>query len=142
MRTKHESSAAFIDVLSRVLPAGVKSHLKKRCVGVEHGTAWKERALLRFSDGTTHETDVVLGADGIKSTIRMKGGWTSFFSSISCLNPYRNALAFGEKANRLVDTGTDAYRGLIPTQRLLDVGMKEDMLRPWPRCWMSQDKVF
>ncbi|VDB94406.1 unnamed protein product [Peniophora sp. CBMAI 1063] len=104
-----------------MLPPLVKSHFNKRCVGIESGATAADRVLLRFSDGSTHEADVVLGADGIKSTVRMK--------------------VFGAKGDRLVDTGTRAYRGLIPAQRLRDAGIKDEMLRPWPRGWLGKDQV-
>jgi salicylate hydroxylase len=52
-------------LLSQVDPATV--HLNKRCVGVaEHDRS----VTLTFADGTTADADVVLGADGIKSSVR------------------------------------------------------------------------
>ncbi|VDB95787.1 unnamed protein product [Peniophora sp. CBMAI 1063] len=112
--------AAFLEALSRVLPPLVKSHFNKRCVGIESSAAAADCVLLRFSDDSTHEADVVFGADGIKSTVRMK--------------------VFGAMGDRLVDTGTRAYRGLIPAQRLRDAGIKDEMLRPWPRGWLGKDQ--
>ena len=53
-----------------MLPSGVHSHLSKRCVSVRRGERNAGRAVLLFADGSTHEADVVIGADGIKSAVR------------------------------------------------------------------------
>ena len=47
-----------------------RTHFNKRCTSVTHSPANPERLLVHFQDGTTHETDIVLGADGIKSVVR------------------------------------------------------------------------
>lgn len=78
-------SAAFVNALARILPPLVRSHLNKRCVGVESSNVLGEGVMLRFSDGSTHEANVVIGADGIKSVIRMKGTLSVFDSSAQTL---------------------------------------------------------
>ncbi|VDB92184.1 unnamed protein product [Peniophora sp. CBMAI 1063] len=114
--------AAFLDVLSHLLPTNARSHFNKRCVSVY--TDQEGRVRLRFTDDTVHEADVVIGADGIKSVVRTQ--------------------VIGEDADRLVDTGTSAYRALIPVQRLHDANIRkeflEDLLKPSPRGYIGLDK--
>ena len=72
-----------------MLPPLVKSHFNKRCVGVEAGAASSGQSgqvRLRFSDGSTHETNIVLGADGIKSVIREQGAHTFVHMVCGVLN--------------------------------------------------------
>ncbi|KZV72615.1 FAD/NAD-P-binding domain-containing protein [Peniophora sp. CONT] len=110
--------AAFLSALERLLPAGVRSHFNKRCVSVE--LSGNGRPGVRFADGTFYEADIVIGADGIKSAVRTQ--------------------LLGTKAARLVDTGTRAYRAVVPMQRLLDAGIREEVFRLKPRIWMGHDK--
>ena len=63
-------SAAFVNTLVGILPDNVRSHLSKRCTAVQAASDGSHRAHLRFADGSTHEADVVIGADGIKSVVR------------------------------------------------------------------------
>ncbi|VDB84926.1 unnamed protein product [Peniophora sp. CBMAI 1063] len=110
--------AAFLDILAGLLPDKVHSHFKKRCTSVLQDA--DERVRLGFSDGSEHVADLVIGADGIKSAIR--------------------AQVFGADGDRLVDTGTVAYRALVPVQRLRAAGVKEEFLKPMPRGYLGEEK--
>ena len=68
--TTEPYSAAFVNTLVGILPDNVRSHLSKRCTAVQAASDGSHRAHLRFADGSTHEADVVVGADGIKSVVR------------------------------------------------------------------------
>lgn len=76
---------------------------------------------MHFKDGTTAEADVVIGADGIKSTVRR--------------------LLFGEdEGRRVVFTGTIAYRGLVKYEDAQAIDINPDFMeRPHSLCW--KDKV-
>lgn len=87
--------------LLAVLAAGLpqeRIHLGHRLV------AFTERSgcvLARFENGAAIEADVLVGADGIHSAVR--------------------AALFGEEAPRFA--GCVAYRGLVPAERLADLGL-------------------
>jgi salicylate hydroxylase len=79
-------------VMSRGLPKG-DIQLGARCVGVD---ADATSACARFSDGTSIEADVVVGADGIHSVVRES--------------------LFGPEAPHF--TGLSCWRGLVPLDAL------------------------
>ena len=84
--------ADLLAVLARALPAE-RVHLAHRLVAfADRG----DRVDVMFENGATAEVEVLVGADGIHSTVR--------------------GLMFGEQAPRF--TGCAAYRGLVPAERL------------------------
>jgi salicylate hydroxylase len=82
--------ADLLDVLADALPADVVT-LGKRCVEVRSEA---DAAVARFADGSAIEADVLVGADGIHSSVR--------------------ASLFGPDAPRF--TGKICYRSVIPTR--------------------------
>ncbi|TBU54908.1 hypothetical protein BD310DRAFT_951138 [Dichomitus squalens] len=61
--------AAFLDALVGLVDPR-STRLNKRCTSISESPTNPSRLLAHFTDGTTHETDVVLGADDIKSAVR------------------------------------------------------------------------
>lgn len=96
--------AAFLrELLSNVPPN--RMHASKKLDRVEH--AGEGPIMLHFTDGTTHECDVLVGADGIHSTVRKillgeddpaANPRNAGFWAVMALKPYVEARAsFGEK---------------------------------------------
>ena len=94
----HFHRAELLDVLSATVPDGVL-HLDHRCVGLtQHG----DRVEVQFHNGATADADVVVGADGIHSTVR--------------------EAILGPESPRF--SGHVAYRGLVPAARVAHLGME------------------
>lgn len=109
MRT--EFHQALIDCLSQ----RVRTHTSKRLVSYEE-TDSSEPIKLYFKDGSTATCDILIGADGIKSVVRV-----SMYEKIS-----KEAAQQGDhaRADELLDvmnakySGATVYRTLIPGERL------------------------
>lgn len=89
--------ADFLDALACQLPAGIAC-FDKRAVEVEE---LAERVRIRFTDGTEHACDLLIAADGIKSSIR---------------DHVLRGLGHPAVAPRF--SGTCAYRGMIDSETL------------------------
>ena len=88
----HFHRADLLSVLSEALPAGVLQ-TGRRCVGAIQN---ESGIRVDFEDGSSIEGDVLVGADGIHSTIRRT--------------------LFGDERPRF--SGNVAYRGLAPVERI------------------------
>ncbi|KAI0060946.1 FAD/NAD-P-binding domain-containing protein [Artomyces pyxidatus] len=97
------------------------THFNKRCVDIKPSLGSSSRSIIHFDDGSSHITDVVLGADGVKSAVRQ----FVIGDEISASPP-----SF---------TGTTAYRGLVDTAALHHVGVPTNMTAR-PVCWLGQGK--
>lgn len=89
----------MLNILLKHVPSEC-AHLKKRCVRVEQVSTDPQAPLYRvhFHDGTTHEANLVIGADGIRSVVRES--------------------VLGHRVEpRYV--GTRAYRGIFPADEWL-----------------------
>ena len=89
--------ADFLDALARQLPEGV-AQFGKRAVSVEQDD---QQARVLFTDGSEHRCDLLIAADGIKSSIR---------------DHVLQGLGHPLAAPRF--SGTCAYRGMIDSQQL------------------------
>jgi salicylate hydroxylase len=101
----------LLAVLAEALPAGV-IRLGHRCIALAQEAAGVE---LTFDNGAVARAPVVVGADGIHSTVR--------------------ALVIGADAPRF--SGSIAYRGLVPAERLAHLRL--------PRCsngWLGPERHF
>lgn len=93
-------------------------HFNKRCIAVEK--AESGRHLLCFLDGTAYEANLVIGADGIKSTTR--------------------TAIVGVDDHHLGFSGSYAYRALVPIEALVGDSIKTDV-KSRSHCWVGVGKV-
>jgi 2-polyprenyl-6-methoxyphenol hydroxylase-like FAD-dependent oxidoreductase len=107
--TSHRS-----DVLSMLIGAlpPERLHLGHRMTAFDDRG---DRVALEFANGARAEADIVIGADGIHSTVR--------------------ELLFGAEHPRF--TGCVAYRGLVPAGRLSALGLPHEQ-----QIWMGPGKHF
>ena len=60
--------ADFLKILVNSLDTSTNIHFSKRLINYKETT--KKKVILEFADGTTAETDVMIGCDGIRSATR------------------------------------------------------------------------
>jgi|RhiMetdeSRZDD1v2_1073273.scaffolds.fasta_scaffold459585_1 salicylate hydroxylase len=101
----------LLEVLSDALPAGIV-RLGHRCVAVAQDA---EAVTLAFDNGVMVRSPVVIGADGIHSTIR--------------------TLLLGPESPRF--SGSVAYRGLVPAARVAHLGLPRHS-----NGWLGPDRHF
>ncbi|KAF9486322.1 salicylate hydroxylase [Pholiota conissans] len=106
---------AFLEALMPLLDPTI-TQFNKRAVSVEKLESG--RHLLHFPDNSTYEADLIIGADGIKSTTR--------------------SAVIGKGASPLGFSNTHAYRGLVPIETLKAAGVKTDVKRPHNWVGMGQ----
>lgn len=102
--------ADLISLLSAALPSEVV-HLGERCVAFHQH---EDGAVLEFESGRSAEADVVIAADGIHSVLR---------SHVVEPSPP-------------VNSGSVAYRGLVPTSELSDWPIDSSLI------WMGPERHF
>jgi|SRR5271166_3325154 len=107
----HFHRAELLDLLSAAVPDGVL-HLDHRCVGL---TQHRDRVEVQFHNGATADADIVVGADGIHSTVRE-----------AIMRPESPRFS-----------GHVAYRGLVPAARVVHLGIERTA-----SVWWGPDHHF
>ncbi|KAI6007119.1 hypothetical protein EDD15DRAFT_2383961 [Pisolithus albus] len=109
--------AACLRALAELLdPAAI--HFNSRCTHISQEN--RSRPVIHFKDGRSYETDVVIGADGIKSAVRQA--------------------MFGETGRLGTKfTKTVAYRALFKFDDVKRMGMQTDLSCD-PHCFVGTDK--
>ncbi|KAL4269099.1 FAD/NAD(P)-binding domain superfamily protein [Pleurotus pulmonarius] len=124
--------AAFLNAIIGISDMKI-AHVNKRCIAIEHSSTSEPGSTLLFSDGTSHRAHLIIGADGIKSTIRqyvVDALAGSAETSDNNSNNNKHNLAF---------SGTSAYRGLLPNSTVVAAGVKIDLtVQPVSFCGMDR----
>ncbi|KAJ7915511.1 FAD/NAD-P-binding domain-containing protein [Mycena leptocephala] len=108
---------AFLAAVLPLLPDPNATHFNKRCTSISKTASGAQ--CIHFSDGTTHEADLIIGADGIKSISR--------------------TAVEGNAKKVLKFTNTVAYRGLVPMDTLRQEGVKTALDKRL-HCFIGIDK--
>ena len=115
--------AAFLDALVGLVNPS-STHFSKRCTSTSNSPTAPGRLLVRFADGTSHETDAVIGADGLKSVVR----------------DFVVAQDSAARGSAIAFSNTAIYRGLIPLAELQAAGFKTKLTNR-PACYLGPSKV-
>jgi salicylate hydroxylase len=102
--------ADFVNLLAAALPAEIV-HTGHRCVGFEQDAG---EARVTFANGAVAAADIVVGADGIHSSVR----------------------PFAAPVSQPVFSGSVAYRGLVPHERV-----PHWLIDAW-QMWLGHGKHF
>ena len=92
---------------------------------------------ITFTDGTTAEADIVLGADGVRSRVR-----TFVVGPEASVDPRDDGDGSNEESDvvRVAFTNTLAYRGLVPAEQAVGKGVQVDLTKR-AHCFIGKDKV-
>ncbi|RAO69467.1 uncharacterized protein BHQ10_005479 [Talaromyces amestolkiae] len=114
---EHFHARALRSVLQKALLSNVdKSNLRLGSRLVEIVETPTETYILHFQDGHVDEVDLLVGADGVRSVVR----------------------SFAFPDHKIAYTGRTAYRGLVPTEKILSIPNFPDAVTFWhgPSDWV------
>jgi len=104
----------FVDILKQHLPASCTVHFNKRLTTYDKQSTGS--LALHFADDSTATTDMLIGADGIRSSVRK-----TLFETID------RGLGDSSKITHYINaswTGKFVYRTLIPAEKLSKIDPK------------------
>ncbi|KAH7883015.1 hypothetical protein F5I97DRAFT_1938890 [Phlebopus sp. FC_14] len=105
----------LVDALERHIPTSCTFHFHKRLTTYTADESFLSgpSIIMQFADGTTASTDVLIGADGVRSAVR-----EAMFNDIAKLRP--DVVDVG-RLKEYIDptwTGVLVYRSVIPAEKL------------------------
>ncbi|KIJ63563.1 hypothetical protein HYDPIDRAFT_155688, partial [Hydnomerulius pinastri MD-312] len=113
----------MVAIMEKHLPASCTVHFKKKLVSYIEPSSEALPITLTFADGATETTDVLLGADGIRSAVRR-----TMMELASETNDHDKT----EDLKQYIDatwTGMLVYRGLFPAENLRKLDPENVSLR-------------
>ena len=113
------NSAVYLEVLLALVDMSAVQ-FNKRCASIAAASDGSKRSIITSINGTTHEADVVIGADGIKSAVR--------------------TAVVGDAFSSVVFTNTHAYCALVPLDDVVAVGVDRSLFAR-SRLFLGRDKV-
>lgn len=108
--------AEFHNILFRHSSNHVGMHSNKRLVSYSDSGDTTSPVRLNFSDGTTAECDVLVGADGVNSVVRA--------AMLEERAKSTQDVGLAEKLRESIPprfSGATAYRAIIPREKLTDI---------------------
>ena len=108
--------AEFHNILSRHIPAHFGMHSNKRLASYVDPEDTSSPVRLTFADGTTATCDVLVGADGVKSSVRA--------AMLESLASRAQDAAEAEKLRECISprfSGATMYRAIIPKEKLAHI---------------------
>ncbi|KAJ1301318.1 hypothetical protein OPQ81_003720 [Rhizoctonia solani] len=122
--------AHFLNALVKHIPKSI-SHFGKRLVSIEKLAGLERKDIrLHFEDGSSHDTDIVIGYDGIHSKVREH------------LQSAKRISNTDSGDSKLQWSGSWAWRGMIPTEKFLErvpTKMGEHYSKT-PQMFLGKDK--
>lgn len=114
--------AEMVDVFMRNFPASCSIHTSKRLLDyTELSRNGAKVYMLHFTDGTTAEADVIIGADGIKSKTRAAMYNIAHERDCALASAVEREDCERCKAATPKWTGIVTYRTLIPSESLREI---------------------
>ena len=108
----------FVDIFKRHLPSSCTLHFNKRLVTYDKLPTGS--IALHFSDENTENTDVLIGADGIRSSVRK-----TLFETIDPNLVDPSKIRYHSDASW---TGTCMYRTIVPAAKLSEMDPNSALL--------------
>lgn len=124
--------ADLIKVLTNNVPEGYTTHYGKKLLRYSEVRDDSERGavshlVLHFDDGTQAEADVLIGADGIRSTVR--GCMYDLAHARDCANDTERACCPRCSAATPTWDGVVCYRTLVPTEKLKKINPEHEAFK-------------
>lgn len=109
----------LVDILKRSLPSSCRLHFNKRLTRYNKQSSGS--VIIHFADDSTATTDVLIGADGIHSTVRK-----TLFETLD------RGIVDPSKIGHYINpswTGSLMYRTVIPAKKLSEIDPKNETLK-------------
>ncbi|EJF57443.1 FAD/NAD(P)-binding domain-containing protein [Dichomitus squalens LYAD-421 SS1] len=103
-------------ILAEKLDATDRIHFSKRLTSYSEPTSPTEPIVMNFKDGTTATCDIVIGSDGIRSSVRR-----TMFANLSDESERHGRIEEASRFRAMVEpiwSGHVTYRGLVPASDL------------------------
>ncbi|KAI0695320.1 hypothetical protein BC835DRAFT_1414956 [Cytidiella melzeri] len=107
MKTFHR--AEFLKILEKHIPLKFRTHFSKRLVSYDDSAP--SPITLYFTDGTTAECDILIGADGLRSAVRR-----TLFTGLATKALDQSQAAAYQRCVEATWSGVVTYRALVPAE--------------------------
>ncbi|TBU31268.1 FAD/NAD(P)-binding domain-containing protein [Dichomitus squalens] len=127
-------------ILAEKLDATDRIHFSKRLTSYSEPTSPTEPIVLNFKDGTTATCDIVIGSDGIRSSVRR-----TMFANLSDESERHGRIEEASRFRAMVEpiwSGHVTYRGLVPASDLSEEELRQFASTPQILCGKDRHIVL